>query len=83
MTLLGYLGQDSTNLILRLDATREACDVGQWDTAQTLVDEGLKIHPGQRELLALSGLVHLQAWIKQGGSIPTYGYSSFLVQQWP
>jgi len=61
MTLLGYLGQDSTNLILRLDATREACDVGQWDTAQTLVDEGLKIHPGQRELLALSGLVHLQA----------------------
>ncbi|NUP46439.1 MAG: hypothetical protein HOW97_03865 [Catenulispora sp.] len=30
-----------------------------------------------------TGLVHLQAWIKQGGSIPTYGYSSFLVQQWP
>ncbi|MBS2548277.1 hypothetical protein KGQ19_15540 [Catenulispora sp. NL8] len=30
-----------------------------------------------------TGLVHLQAWIKQSGSIPTYGYSPFLTQQWP
>lgn len=30
-----------------------------------------------------TGLVHLQAWIKQSGSIPTYGYSSFLTEQWP
>lgn len=30
-----------------------------------------------------TGLVHLQAWISQGGSIPTYGYSPFLIQQWP
>ncbi|GAA1979331.1 hypothetical protein [Catenulispora subtropica] len=30
-----------------------------------------------------TGLVHLQAWIRQSGSIPTYGYSAFLTQQWP
>jgi hypothetical protein len=30
-----------------------------------------------------TGLVHLQSWIKQSGSIPTYGYSAFLTQQWP
>jgi hypothetical protein len=30
-----------------------------------------------------TGLVHVQAWIKQSGSIPTYGYSPFLTQQWP
>lgn len=30
-----------------------------------------------------TGLVHLQAWIRQSGSIPTYGYSPFLTQQWP
>lgn len=32
---------------------------------------------------APTGLVHLQAWIRQSGSMATYGYSSFLTQQWP
>lgn len=30
-----------------------------------------------------TGLVHLQSWIRQSGSMPTYGYSAFLTQQWP
>jgi len=32
---------------------------------------------------APTGLVHLQAWIMQSGSNATYGYSPFLIQQWP
>jgi tetratricopeptide (TPR) repeat protein len=59
--LLEHLALDVGNLRLRLDAVREACAVGQWATARTLIDTGLSLYPGNSGLLAHSGFVYLQA----------------------
>jgi tetratricopeptide (TPR) repeat protein len=59
--LLAYIEHDAGNLALRKDAVREACDIGQWGTARKLIDAGLETYPGESGLLALSGLLHLQA----------------------
>jgi tetratricopeptide (TPR) repeat protein len=59
--LLAFLEHHPQNLALRKDAAREACDAGQWETARQLIDAGLQAHPGDAELLALSGFTLLQA----------------------
>ena len=59
--LLEYLALDAGNLRLRLDAVREACEVGQWVTARTLIDTGMSLYPDNAGLLAHSGFVYLRA----------------------
>jgi len=59
--LMGYLELDPGNLMLRLDAIREAFATGQWDAARQLLDAGLDACPDQPQLLALSGFSHMQA----------------------
>ncbi len=59
--LLRYIESDSTNLALRIDAIREACNAGEWKIARALIESGLSAHPGSPELLASLGLVELQA----------------------
>ncbi|MBB6091185.1 tetratricopeptide (TPR) repeat protein [Povalibacter uvarum] len=59
--LLSYIESDSTNLALRNDAIREACDAGEWKIARALIESGLSKHPGSAALLASLGLVELQA----------------------
>lgn len=59
--LLRYIESDSTNLALRNDAIREACNVGQWKIARALIERGLRAHPQNAALLASLGFVELQA----------------------
>src|SRR5262245_59084476 len=59
--LLMFIELDASNLTLRKDAIREASGLGHWETARKLIDDGLKAHPREPELLALSGFAHLHA----------------------
>ena len=59
--LLGLIELDPGNVVLRLDAIREAFAVGEWDAARRLLDDGLLAYPGEPQLQGLSGFSHLQA----------------------
>lgn len=59
--LLIFVELDASNATLRKQAIREASTIGYWDTARTLIDAGLRIHPQEPDLLALSGFAHLRA----------------------
>jgi len=59
--LLAYIAADPGNLALRQDAIRETFETQQWDTARSLIDAGLQLHPGECGLLAFSGCAYLQA----------------------
>lgn len=59
--LLRYVEADPANLALRKDTIREAAGVGEWETARTLIDAGLRDFPEDVELLAESGFAYLQS----------------------
>jgi tetratricopeptide (TPR) repeat protein len=59
--LLGLLEFDPGNLLLRLDAIREAFSNSAWDAARRLLDAGLEAHRGDVRLHELSGFLFLQA----------------------
>jgi len=56
--LLLFLERDTGNLLLRRTAIREACDLGRWETARSLIDAGLQSHPGETHLLLLRARCH-------------------------
>jgi tetratricopeptide (TPR) repeat protein len=60
--LLGFIEIDPANLLLRRDAIHEACGACDWEAARKLLDEGLRIHPGEGDLRVLRArcLYHLQ-----------------------
>jgi tetratricopeptide (TPR) repeat protein len=58
--LLGYLAQDPLNRSLRKDAAREAIEAGDWDRACEVLDAGLRLHPDDGGLLALTGFAQLR-----------------------
>jgi len=58
--LQSFLQADAGNVALRKDAIREACDTGQWQIAQELIEAGLLIGPDDAGLLGHAGFVHLQ-----------------------
>jgi tetratricopeptide (TPR) repeat protein len=62
--LLTYVAIDPGNLILRKDSINEACDRGQWETAQRLIRTGLQLHANEPDLLVLCALVnfHVQSY---------------------
>jgi tetratricopeptide (TPR) repeat protein len=59
--LLRYVELDPGNLVLRLDAIREAFAAGNWDAARRMLDAGLVTHAGDAQLLELSGFAYLRA----------------------
>ncbi|MET0534148.1 MAG: tetratricopeptide repeat protein [Steroidobacter sp.] len=59
--LLIFVEHHPANLALRKDAIREAFNIGHWDTARRLIDEGLRHQSDDASLLALSGFSYLQA----------------------
>jgi tetratricopeptide (TPR) repeat protein len=59
--LLEFLELDPGNLALRRDAIEKAFGADRLDLADELIGAGLAAHPDEPTLLALSGLVHLQA----------------------
>jgi tetratricopeptide (TPR) repeat protein len=59
--LLGYLEADPLNRSLRKDTAREAIEAGAWDRAREVLDAGLRLHPDDGGLLALSGFTQLRA----------------------
>jgi len=59
--LLSYIERDPGNLILRKQAIGAARAAGDWAAARRLVDDGLLARANDPELLAASGLLHVQA----------------------
>lgn len=62
--LLTYVAIDPGNLTLRKDSINEACDRGQWETAQQLIRAGLQLHANEPDLLVFCALVnfHIQSY---------------------
>jgi tetratricopeptide (TPR) repeat protein len=58
--LLPHMERDPSNLALRKEVIRAACESGQWQAARVVLDVGLRLHPAEAELRALSGLVYMQ-----------------------
>jgi tetratricopeptide (TPR) repeat protein len=58
--LLRYTELDPGNLLLRLDAIREAFAAGGWDAARRMLDAGLQAHPGEPRLQEFSGFLYLR-----------------------
>jgi tetratricopeptide (TPR) repeat protein len=59
--LLSYLERDEKNRLLRKDALQEACRVGAWWIARSLVEDGLLLHPDEIELLEIFWVSCLRA----------------------